>query len=696
MSNFIVLLKQVPDVSQITDSAFNPQTGTLMRNKLPSVINELDTRALAVAARMKQLANSGRIVCLTMGPPMAHEVLRYAIARGADDTMLLSDPALGGADTWATANPLSFAIRKIAREYFPEGSDYFVVSGMQSVDGDTAQVPAQIAAELRIPCIPYITAVEAVSGRFQFTTIVSGGRQVVSPRSVPCVLTVAAYDFPLFASFADTRKSMRANITKWGLADIKATSYGAEGSKTRVIRVFPPGKTNRLCRHVSDINELAVIMLKAAKDSDSIGTAVSSKSNEYVLPTKRTGILDRSFEGSEKEISEYRTLASALEKHEISDPSQITAETLSALQTALSGALSKKALEDMLAGFKHTETSYKGDIWVIAETAAGKIHTATLELTGKAHSLADSLGVRVGVVLAGSGIAASSRELIAAGADDVFVLEHKLLAKFDPAAYCKAVAHVIADHKPQVALFAATPQGRVLAPMVSYSLGCGLTADCTALDIRDQSRKGEIAILLQTRPALGGNVMATICTQKSSCQMATARPGVFKMPTPDANRAGNVINYPVELADSDLSIDIIKTELAAGTVDLAAAKIIVSGGKGLKNQQNYDELLSLLSDKLHNKTGLPVEHGASRAAVEQGFAQRIRQVGQTGTSVGPQLYVALGISGAIQHMIGIANTKTIVAVNSDPAAPIFCNCDYCYVGMIEHVIPQLVEALAKS
>jgi electron transfer flavoprotein alpha subunit len=232
----------------------------------------------------------------------------------------------------------------------------------------------------------------------------------------------------------------------------------------------------------------------------------------------------------------------------------------------------------------------------------------------------------------------------------------------------------------------------MLAPMISYRVGCGLTADCTSLDIKDSSRKNQLGILFQTRPALGGNVMATICTKDSKCQMATARPGVMKKLEPDQSRTGQIIRHHVELSEDDVSLKIIKTELGTGDVNFGA-KTIVSGGKGMQSRDNYERLLDLLCAGLKNKFDITIERGASRAAVEQGFAERIHQVGQTGTAVGPKLYLALGISGAIQHMIGVANTETIIAVNSDPNAPIFKQCDYYIIGNVEDVVPQLAEAL---
>jgi electron transfer flavoprotein alpha subunit len=331
-------------------------------------------------------------------------------------------------------------------------------------------------------------------------------------------------------------------------------------------------------------------------------------------------------------------------------------------------------------------------VWVVAEHGGGVIHPATLELIGKARELADSLEVKVGVALAGYGAEGLARQLIISGADNIYYVDHELLNHFDPLAVRKAVAGVISEHWPQIVLFAATPAGRVLAPMVSYRLNCGLTADCTSLDIRDNTKKSQVAVLLQTRPALGGNIMATIATVNSRSQMATARPGVMKKIKPDESRTGSVIRHKIELADADLCLDIQKDEELSERVNFDV-EVIVGGGKGLQNRDNYEELTDSLCDMLRRKLGTEVEKGASRAAVERGFIGRPHQVGQTGTAVGPRLYLALGISGAIQHMIGVANTETIIAINSDPNAPIFKMCDYYMIGNVEEIIPQLVKEL---
>ncbi len=410
------------------------------------------------------------------------------------------------------------------------------------------------------------------------------------------------------------------------------------------------------------------------------------------MPNKRTDKFDRSFEETKKENEDFKILSQTLKELGISEVSRIDDEVREKILAAAGERFHKNALEDMVNGLQLTEPSYNGEVWVVAEHNSGAVHPATFELIGKARELADSLQTCVGVCLAGHEVEPRAKELIAAGADKIYIIEDKLLDIFDPTAYRKVVADCIGTYWPQIVLFAATARGRMLAPMVSYRLDCGLTADCTSFDIRDSSRKGQIAILLQTRPALGGNVMATICTKNSKSQMATARPGVMKRLPPADSRTGKVIKHNARLSGDEISLEIIKTEVGTGEVDLNA-EVIVSGGKGMQSRDNYERLVGSLCRSLGKKLDRRVERAASRAAVEQCFVERMRQVGQTGTSVGPKLYIALGISGAIQHMIGVANAETIVAVNSDPDAPILKQCDYYVVGTVEEMVPRLVQQL---
>jgi electron transfer flavoprotein alpha subunit len=460
-----------------------------------------------------------------------------------------------------------------------------------------------------------------------------------------------------------------------------------------VIRVFPPGKSTRKCQRVTDAKSLAEMLVSSCKSGNGeVGKDDNGQIRQYILPARREDKFDRTFEGTRKESEDFEILSRTLKDLAVTQIGQIDNPAREKILTAAGEHFHKRALEDMINGLQLTRPSYKGEVWVVAEHNDGTIHPATLELVGKARRLADSLETKVGVCLAGHEVEPMAKELIPAGADNIYTIEDKLLSVFDPIAHRKAVANAISTYWPQIVLFGATPRGRMLAPMVSYSLGCGLTADCTSLDIRDSSRKGRIGILFQTRPALGGNVMATICTKNSKAQMATARPGVMKRLPPDHSRTGKVIKHKVQLSESDISLQVIKTELGTGEVNFAA-DVIVSGGKGMQNRDNYERLVGSLCDAVGKKLDAQVEKGASRAAVEQGFMDRAHQVGQTGTSIGPKLYVALGISGAIQHMIGVANTDTIIAVNSDPNAPIFKQCDYYIVGSVEDTVPQLVQAL---
>ncbi|MGR3219873.1 MAG: FAD-binding protein [Candidatus Anammoxibacter sp.] len=692
--NYIVLVKQVPDVTQITGNAFNPETGNLNRGALPSVINKLDADALAFADKMRE-SSPGNIICLTMGPPMAIDVLRYSLSRCADNAVLLSDRALGGADTPSTANPLAYAVRKIAKEMFDGKNDFVVISGMQSVDGDTAQVPPQIAAELQIPCIAYATDFEFTEGNFVIKTIVSGGNQSVTPGKFPCVITVAGYEYPLFARFDRSRWANNVEIISWSADDIKPTLYGYPGSRTKVTRVFPPPKSTRRNKHVTDIDTFISELVADFKKGGTVSNYVPEE-REYILPAVRSaGTFDRGYEASNKDNEAFNLVTKALAKLKITDIDRINETTAERLKDYVDGNIPDYKLKEMLEGFKATQPSYSGDVWVIAEHDRSKIHNVTLELLGKAVELARSLNVRVGGVLIGNMCKQMATEIIAYGADDVYVVEHKLLDDFRPGPYMKAVTYVINRYKPQIVLSGATPQGRVLTPMVAYSLNCGLTADCTRLDIRDNTRQGDIAILMQTRPALGGNVMATICAKDSKLQMATARPGVMKKINPDYSRTGKIITDDVALDESDIGYDIVSAELSGGIPNLTTADIIVSGGRGLRNREKYDKLLKGMVSGFRKKLGCEVEFGASRAAVEHGFIGRPHQVGQTGTAVSPKLYIAIGISGAIQHVIGIENSDIIVAVNSDPKAPIFKYSDYYIIGNAEEIIPKITNALNK-
>ena len=259
---------------------------------------------------------------------------------------------------------------------------------------------------------------------------------------------------------------------------------------------------------------------------------------------------------------------------------------------------------------------------------------------------------------------------------------NQLLKEFDPTAYRKVIADAISTYWPQIVLYAATPQGRMLAPMISYRVQCGLTADCTMLGVDLEKR-----MLLQTRPAFGGNIMATIVCPGYRPQMATVRPGVMKRLPEDKSRKGEVVKTKPASPMSSMTKLLKVIEEAGHTINISEAEIIVAGGRGMGDKGF--EMLKELADLLGGVVG------ASRAAVDSGWMPYPHQIGQTGRTVSPKLYIACGISGAIQHLAGMQSSDVIVAINKDASAPIFNVADYGVVGDVAEVVPQLIKAIKK-
>lgn len=327
---------------------------------------------------------------------------------------------------------------------------------------------------------------------------------------------------------------------------------------------------------------------------------------------------------------------------------------------------------------------YSG-VWVFAEQREGQLLRVALELVGEGRKLADGLGKKLSAVLMGSNIRSLASELIAHGADQVYVLDNPELKVYNTEPYAMALEQLVQKEMPEVILFGATHNGRDLAPRVSARLKTGLTADCTELAIDPE--KG---LLLQTRPAFGGNIMATIICPNHRPQMATVRPGVMAKLTPDYKRKGEVVEFTANFTSAAIKAvvqEIVKE--AKRQVNLPEAKIVVAGGRGLAKAEGFQ----LVEELAHALGG---EVGASRACVDSNWISHDHQVGQTGTTVAPDLYVACGISGAIQHLAGMSGSKVIIAINKDPNAPIFQIADYGIVGDVYQVLPKLIESLKEE
>ena len=325
---------------------------------------------------------------------------------------------------------------------------------------------------------------------------------------------------------------------------------------------------------------------------------------------------------------------------------------------------------------------YSG-VLVYVEQRLNEVQNVSLELLGKGRKIADELGVQVTAALIGKNIDKHAKLLIEYGADKVLVLDHDALELYSTEPYTQAMVQAVQSINPEIVLFGATSIGRDLAPRVSARLLTGLTADCTSLEVSEER------MLLMTRPAFGGNIMATIISPDHRPQMSTVRPGVMTKMDRDVLRAGEIVQFPLQIEKNINFVEILSFEKETEEKqDIQEATVLVSGGRGVGSQENFG-LLYDLADELHGLVS------ASRAAVDAGWMDHDRQVGQTGKTVRPNLYFACGISGAIQHVAGMEEAELIVAINKDKDAKIFEYADLGIVGDVHKVLPFLIEEIKK-
>jgi electron transfer flavoprotein alpha subunit len=327
--------------------------------------------------------------------------------------------------------------------------------------------------------------------------------------------------------------------------------------------------------------------------------------------------------------------------------------------------------------------AYRG-VWVAGEQHDGEVHPVTHELLGAGRKLADKLGVELAVVLMGQGLTPAAKELVGYGADRVHLVEDPALVPFTDEVHAKVLAELVQAKKPEILLAGATATGRSYVPRVAAALRTGLTADCTGLEI------GEDGLLYQTRPAFGGNVMATIICPYRRPQMATVRPRVMRKPAVDSRRQGVVEPFtpsPAALLSRVKVVTSVKD--TQDTTPLTEADVVVTGGRGLQKPENFS-LLRELAILINGAVG------ASRSVVDEGWMPYSHQVGQTGKTVSPKLYMACGVSGAIQHVVGMQGSEIIVAVNKDPHAPIFDVASYGVVADLFEFLPALIRKLKEE
>lgn len=330
-------------------------------------------------------------------------------------------------------------------------------------------------------------------------------------------------------------------------------------------------------------------------------------------------------------------------------------------------------------------------VWVYAENDGTTIADVSLELLGKGRELADRLTCELAAFIIGEGVSVLAPRLIHYGADKVYVAEHPQLEHYLTLPYARIAVELIEKYHPSILLIGATNQGRDLAPRISSRMRTGLTADCTDLQIGNYrlGKKRWDRLLLQIRPAYGGNVIGTIVTPEKRPQMATVRERVMVPLDPDYARKGEIIKEPVELTAEDLVIRVVERIKTEQGNNLKAARIIVAGGMGVGTRENF-KIIKALARTLGG------EVGATRAAVDAGFVERNCQIGQTGVTVRPNLYIACGVSGAIQHRAGMEQSKRIIAINTDPQAPIFSIAHYGIVGDLHETVPRMIRAYKEK
>jgi electron transfer flavoprotein alpha subunit len=347
------------------------------------------------------------------------------------------------------------------------------------------------------------------------------------------------------------------------------------------------------------------------------------------------------------------------------------------------GAPVEEEIDEEARAIAETLAAYRG-VWVFVEQTEGEAAKVSWELLGKGRELADAIGVPLSAVVLGENVEHLCTEAFTYGADQAYLMDAPVLKHYRTESYLRGVCHLVYQHKPEIILMGATGLGRDLAGAVATIVKTGLTADCTGLAVDDKRN------LMQTRPAFGGNIMATIMCDKFRPQMATVRPNVMPMPEKSADGTGTIIRSDCPVHEEEMLVKVLEiiSDKKKDHVDIAGAEFIVSGGRGMMGKENF-AMLQELADELGGVVG------ASRSAVDAGWMPQDRQVGQTGKTVRPKIYIACGISGAIQHLVGMQDSDVVIAINRDRNAPIFEVATYGIVGDLFRVIPALTRKLRE-
>jgi electron transfer flavoprotein alpha subunit len=575
-----------------------------------------------------------------MGPKSFENSLRTAISMGYDEAYLLSDRKLGGSDTYATGLAISTMLKHLG--FTKESKEPFIIlTGRQTSDGDTAHVPSQVAENIGIPQATFVESVKPDgSGKVTAKRIIEGGYQLLKV-PIPCLISLTPTGIPpRKPSLSGAIKARTLNIVTFGIDDIGlgTEKIGINGSPTIVAKV------------VNIVSERPPIKMSNGHNEAALVDSLISNIKEG---------------GNILEIKE-KTVAKEIEHPDFPE-------------------------KDFRDGARGIIT------W--AEITNGKISRPSIELLTPARNLANQLGndTKVLTVVIGKNVHQFAQTLIEYGSDEIILVEDDRLEEYLVLPFSSIFAQIIKIRKPEIALFAATTSGRELAPRIGMKTDSGVTADCTGLSIGEYIDKKEKLIykpiLESRRPTYGESKLATILGFVCP-QISTARAGTFEVPIRSEGRQGIVSNFIPLLHDKDFVVEILKTVRGEGGLqNLFDADIIISGGRGTTSDNLG--LIKELAEALKNQ-GITAEWAATRPVVDEGVAEYARQIGQTGKTIRPKVYIAVGISGAIQHLAGMKESEKIIAIDHNPKAHIFHNADFGIVGEYADILPELIERVNKG
>jgi len=629
----ISLIKQVPLPTEMRMG----EDGLMDRTKAKSQINNDCQFGLEAGLQLKKQYPDARLIVCSMGPKSFEKALRTAISLGYDEAYLLSDRKLGGSDTYATGLAISTMLKHLG--FTKDAKDPFIiVAGRQTSDGDTAHVPSQVAENLGIPQATFVERLKAdEEGNVIAKRIIEGGYQMMK-LPMPCVISMTPTGIPpRKPSLSGAIKARNVEITTFGVDDIGlgTEKIGLGGSPTIVVNV------------VNIVSERPPVVMAAGHNDSALV--------ESFIANFASGKEEKTVEKKEKS--------------------------------------EKKVLQAPDFPYYDHRNGAKG-ILTWAEIANGMITRPSIEILTPARRLAEQLGndTKIMSLLIGKNVKGLAQNLIENGSDEVIVVEDDRLEEYLVLPFSSIFAQVIKEKRPEIALFAATTSGRELAPRIGVKTGSGVTADCTGLEIGEYiNRKEKLIyrpILQSRRPTYGESKLATILGFVYP-QISTARPGTFEMPVKEVDRTGKISSFTPVLTDNEFRVEILKTVRGEGSLqNLFEADIIISGGRGATGDNLG--LIKKLTEALRNK-GINAEWACSRVVVDEGVAEYAHQIGQTGKTIRPKVYVAVGISGAIQHIAGMKESGKIVAIDHNPKAPIFHFSDFGIVGEYEDILPEIIE-----